>query len=57
LPMQNAGLLSAIYGPLAATFGQTNSTGTQQGTQTESGAQQFGQIAGGIANLGKFLFG
>ena len=33
--------------------GQT--TGQSQGTQTESGAQQFGQIAGGLGSLAKFM--
>jgi hypothetical protein len=56
LPIQNAGALSGILGPIAAQFGQQNSTGSQQGTSTMSGAQQFGTIAGGIGNLGKLFF-
>lgn len=55
IPLQNLGLLANIGVPIAGLGSQ--SSGQSQGSQTMSGAQQFGQIAGGIGNLGKFLFG
>jgi hypothetical protein len=49
LPAQTLGLLASIGIPIAGLGSQ--STGTGSGTQTESGAQQFGQIAGGVGSL------
>jgi hypothetical protein len=49
IPMQALGLLAQIGIPIAGLGGQ--STGKSTGTQTMSGAQQFGQIAGGVGNL------
>jgi hypothetical protein len=55
LPAQTLGLLAQIGIPIAGLG--TNSTGSGTTTNQMSGAQQFGQIAGGVANIGKFLFG
>lgn len=49
IPVQALGLLAQIGIPIAGLGGQ--STGTATGTQQASGAQQFGQIAGGIGSL------
>jgi hypothetical protein len=49
IPAQNLGLLAQIGIPIAGLG--TNSTGSATGTQTESGAQQFQQIAGGLGSL------
>jgi hypothetical protein len=46
-----AGLLSPIYGGLGTQFGQTKGNSATTGTNTMSGAQQFGTIAQGIGNL------
>jgi hypothetical protein len=53
IPAQNLALLAQIGVPIAGLGSQT--TGQSQGTQTESGAQQFGQIASGLGSLAKFL--
>jgi Chaperone of endosialidase len=53
IPAQNLALLAQIGVPIAGLGSQT--TGQSQGTQTESGAQQFGQIAGGLGSLAKFM--
>ena len=53
LPAQNLQLLAQIGVPIAGLGSQTNSN--MQGTQQQSGAQQFGTIAGGIGNLLKFM--
>jgi hypothetical protein len=50
-PLQMAGLLSPIYGGLGAQFGQTKGNSATTGTNTMSGAQQFGTIAQGIGAL------
>lgn len=55
LPAQTLGLLASIGIPIAGLG--TNSTGTSNGTQQMSGAQQFNQIASGTGNLLKGLFG
>lgn len=55
LPAQTLGLLAQIGVPIAGLGGQ--SSGTSTGTNQMSGAQQFGTIASGIGNIGKFLFG
>jgi hypothetical protein len=49
IPVQALGVLSQIGVPIAGLGSQTN--GTTTNTQQLSGAQQFGQIAGGISNL------
>jgi Chaperone of endosialidase len=49
IPAQNLGLLAQIGIPIAGLG--TNSTGSTTGTQTESGAQEFQQIAGGLGSL------
>jgi hypothetical protein len=49
LPVQALGLLAQIGIPIAGLGGQ--SSGQSQGTQQMSGAQQFGQIAGGLGSL------
>jgi len=50
-PIQTAGLLESIYGPLAGQFGTQNSNGTSTGTSTMAGAQQFDDIAQGFGSL------
>jgi hypothetical protein len=55
LPAQNLGLLAQTGIPIAGLGG--TKTGTSSGTAEMSGADQFGKIAGGIGNIGKFLFG
>jgi hypothetical protein len=49
IPAQNLGLLAQIGVPIAGLGSQTS--GTTQGTQQMSGAQQFGAIASGIGSL------
>lgn len=49
IPLQALGLLAQIGIPIAGLGGQ--SSGTQQGWNQESGAQQFGRIAGGIGAM------
>lgn len=49
LPAQTLGLLAQIGIPIAGLG--TNSTGSGTTTNQESGAQQFGQIAGGLNSL------
>jgi hypothetical protein len=49
IPAQNLSLLAQIGVPIAQLGQQTS--GTTQGTQQLSGAQQFGDIASGIGNL------
>lgn len=53
IPMKNLGLLTQIGVPIAGLGTQSQGTSTQQ----MSGAQQFGTIAGGLGNIGKFLWG
>ncbi len=53
IPVQALSLLTQIGVPIAGLGSQTN--GTTTGTQQMSGAQQFGEIAGGIGNLLKYL--
>ena len=53
IPAQNLSLLAQIGVPIAGLGSQ--STGQSQGSQTMSGAQQFGDIAGGISNLLKYV--
>jgi hypothetical protein len=53
IPVQALGLLAQIGIPIAGLGGQ--STGQSNGTSTMSGAQQFGQIAGGIGSIGKIF--
>lgn len=55
LPAQQLGLLAQIGIPIGGLGG--TKTGTSTGTAEMSGADQFGKIAGGIGNIGKFLFG
>lgn len=58
IPVQALGLLAQIGIPIGELGRQ--STGQSQGTAQESGAQQFGQIAGGLNSLinpAKFIFG
>lgn len=55
LPAQTLGLLAQIGVPIAGLGGQTS--GTSSTTNQMSGADQFGKIAGGIGNIGKFLWG
>lgn len=57
IPAQNLGLLAEIGIPIAGLGSQSEGTATSQGTQKMSGAQQFATIAGGVSNLGKFLWG
>lgn len=52
LPMQNAGLLSSIYGPLAAQFGQNNGTSSTTASQTMSPMQQALMATQMMSNLG-----
>lgn len=54
LPAQTLGLLAQIGIPIAGLGGQTS--GTSNTTNQMSGADQFSKIAGGIGNIGKFLF-
>ena len=49
IPAQNLGLLAQIGVPIAGLGQQTS--GTTQGTQQMSGAQQFGALASGIGSL------
>ena len=49
IPAQNLGLLAQIGVPIAGLGSQ--SSGTTQGTQQMSGADQFSKIAGGITSL------
>lgn len=53
IPAQNLQLLAQIGVPVAGLGSQ--SSGSTQGTQDMSGAQQFGAIASGLGNLFKFL--
>lgn len=55
IPAQNLGLLANIGVPIAGLGSQ--SSGTSTGTNQMSGAQQFGTIANGLGNIGKFLWG
>ncbi len=50
IPAQNLSLLAQIGVPIAGLGSQ--STGQSTGTSTESGAQQFAQLLGGIGSLG-----
>jgi hypothetical protein len=49
IPIQNLTTLLGAVSPVAAQFGTTN--GTTNGSQTMSGAEQFGKIASGIGSL------
>jgi hypothetical protein len=51
IPVQALGLLAQIGVPLAGLSSSTTGTGTTNGTATESGAQQFNQIATGIGSM------
>jgi hypothetical protein len=53
LPWQGMGWLSALLNPIAGMGSQSQGTGTgsQSGTQTMSGADQFAKIAGGFNSL------
>lgn len=53
IPVQALGLLAQIGIPIGGLGGQ--STGTSTGSQTMSGAQQFGMISGGLGNIFKGL--
>jgi len=55
IPAQNLGLLANIGVPIAGLGSQ--SSGTSNTTNQMSGADQFGKIAGGLGNIGKFLWG
>jgi hypothetical protein len=58
VPLQNLTTLLGAISPMAQAFGTQN--GTSSGSKTESGAQQFGQIAAGAKNLVdplKYIFG
>lgn len=48
LPIQNAGALTGILGPLAAQFGQQTGSGTQSGYSTMSPVQQFAMLGQGF---------
>jgi hypothetical protein len=50
-PAQMAGLLSSIYGPIAAQFGQQNQSGQSNTTNQMSGAAQFATLMQGINSL------
>lgn len=54
IPVQALGLLASIGIPIAGLGGQ--STGTSSGSNTMSGAQQFGTIANGVGGLFGKLF-
>lgn len=54
IPVQSLGLLAQIGIPIAGLGSQ--SQGTSQGTNQMAGAQQFGQIAGGVGGLFKSFF-
>ena len=58
LPAENLGLLAQIGIPIAGLGGTTTGKGNSntQSSQTMSGAQQFATIAGGLSNVGNFLF-
>jgi hypothetical protein len=58
IPAQNLGLLAQIGIPIAGLGGSMSGTGTSntQGSKTMSGAEQFGTIAGGLKNVGQFLW-
>lgn len=51
LPAESLALLAQIGIPIAGLGGKSQSEGTQTGTQTMSGAQQFATIAGGIGSM------
>jgi hypothetical protein len=53
IPLSSLTTLLGSVSPVAQAFGTNNST--SNGSSTESGAQQFGQIAGGIGGLLKFI--
>jgi len=53
IPVQALGLLAQIGVPIAGLGSQ--SSGTTQGTQQMSGAQQFGTIASGIGSLLRYM--
>lgn len=55
LPAQTLGLLTQIGVPIAGLGSQSQGTSTTENQM--SGAQQFGTIAGGLGNIGKFLWG
>jgi hypothetical protein len=52
LPLNNLGMLENLTVPIAGLGGQQSGTSNTQGTNTMSGAQQFGAIAGGLGALG-----
>jgi len=51
--MQNLGLLTQIGVPIAGLGSQSQGTSTTK----QPWSQQFGTIAGGLGNIGKFLWG
>ena len=53
IPMQNLGLLTQIGVPIAGLGSQSQGTSTTK----QPWSQQFGTIAGGLGNIGKFLWG
>ena len=53
IPMQNLGLLTQIGVPIAGLGTQSQGTSTTK----QPWSQQFGTIAGGLGNIGKFLWG
>lgn len=55
IPAQNLGLLANIGVPIAGLGSQSSGTSNTQNQM--SGADQFGKIAGGLGNIGKFLWG
>jgi hypothetical protein len=55
IPASQLTTLLGSISPVAQAFGTQN--GTSNGTNTMSGAQQFGLLAGGAANASKVLFG
>jgi len=53
IPMQNLGLLAQIGVPIAGLGSQSQGTSTTK----QPWSQTFGTIAGGLGNIGKFLWG
>jgi Chaperone of endosialidase len=53
IPVSQLTTLLGAVSPVAQAFGTQN--GSSSGTQTASGAQQFGELAGGVGGLLKYL--
>ena len=51
IPLDQLKQIAGILGPIAGLGGTGTASGSQQGSQTMSGAQQFATIAGGIGSL------